>query len=90
MADSWEHHADLDCVECPDCAFCFQDVHRDRDGGYSCPACAEIALTSRVAALETALRKIRDEAYPTDSWFADIARAALAGSGTEPAQEPTA
>lgn len=60
-AEPWEHWADIDCVSCPDCAFTFSDVHRDKDGGYSCPACAEIALDARVSTLETALRPFAEK-----------------------------
>jgi hypothetical protein len=36
---------------CPDCAFAFDAVHTDPDGGYSCPACAELVLLDRLRAL---------------------------------------
>lgn len=45
----WLHTPDeVHCVVCPDCAFTFDYVHRDVDGGYSCPHCAENRLGSEV------------------------------------------
>jgi hypothetical protein len=29
---------------CPDCAFTFDAMHTDPDGGYTCPACEELRL----------------------------------------------
>lgn len=42
----WEHSYGVTCVVCPVCAFTFDEVHTDADGGYSCPACAELSHSS--------------------------------------------
>lgn len=36
--------------ECPECAFTFDRVHSDKDGGLSCPNCAEIRLIGELKA----------------------------------------
>jgi hypothetical protein len=38
---------------CPDCAFTFDAMHTDADGGYSCPACAETRLAAQLAAVRS-------------------------------------
>lgn len=35
----WYRESNVDCVVCPSCAFTFDAVHSDPDGGYSCPLC---------------------------------------------------
>lgn len=40
---------------CPDCAFTFDAIHTDRDGGYSCPVCAEARLEAELAQLRTTI-----------------------------------
>lgn len=55
---AWEKHVGCTCVECPSCAFLFDESHTD-DGealSYSCPNCAEIELRAAlgVAAREAA------------------------------------
>jgi hypothetical protein len=42
--------------ECPECAFTFDAIHTDADGGHSCPCCAESSL--RRSALEEAARLV--------------------------------
>jgi hypothetical protein len=49
---TWDREGDVVCVICPDCAFTFDADHYDEDGGYSCPACAEMALGPVVAAAQ--------------------------------------
>jgi hypothetical protein len=39
----WAVEEAVTCVACPDCAFTFDALHEDTGGGYSCPACSEIA-----------------------------------------------
>jgi hypothetical protein len=52
---------------CPECAFTFDAMHTDRDGGYSCPLCGEIRAEAerddalaRAVAAETAIAKVRE------------------------------
>lgn len=46
---------------CPDCAFTFAAEHENTDGsGYSCPACAEAALTAERDALRAVVRLWHD------------------------------
>lgn len=52
----WQIEAGVTCVACPDCAFTFDAVHIDQNGGYSCPSCAE----ARQAADLSRLREERD------------------------------
>lgn len=35
--------------ECPDCAFGFDRIHTDEDGGYSCPVCELAEVRERIA-----------------------------------------
>lgn len=42
----WSVVEGVTCVACPDCAFTFDADHEDVDGGYSCPACAELAAAT--------------------------------------------
>jgi hypothetical protein len=41
--------------ECPDCAFAFDAMHKDEDGGYSCPVCEVARLTRERRTLEPLL-----------------------------------
>jgi hypothetical protein len=45
---------------CPACAFAFDACHQDNtpEGGYSCPACAELRLQAEAAALRAALEHL--------------------------------
>lgn len=36
--------------ECPDCAFGFDRMHTDEDGGYTCPVCEVAEVRERIAA----------------------------------------
>jgi ssDNA-binding Zn-finger/Zn-ribbon topoisomerase 1 len=57
--NDWTRWNSVECVECPDCAFTFDADHEATDGsGYSCPVCAEVALTARVAQLEACLTDV--------------------------------
>lgn len=62
---------------CPDCAFSFDAFHTDQDGGYSCPACAELRLSSEVATLTATvagLRELAREAIEDHTRLFDLAR----------------
>jgi hypothetical protein len=57
----WETARDVACIVCPACAFTFDADHEDwPEGGYSCPACAEMKLASQLEAVLPWL----DRAYP--------------------------
>jgi hypothetical protein len=65
--EPWEKHEGCTCVECPVCAFLFDDSHVDHgtdEVRYSCPNCAEDALLGRVRDLEAALRGLRLDGLP--------------------------
>lgn len=50
----WNRWPDVACVECPRCAFTFDEVHTSKvDGaaGYTCPACAEDDLQAELTVL---------------------------------------
>lgn len=49
----------VDVFVCPDCEFCFDATHTqaDKEGGWVCPACAEMEL----AVALNRLKKIRDQ-----------------------------
>lgn len=43
---------------CPNCAFSFDAVHKNEDGGYSCPNCEEARLRAEVERLKKAHEQI--------------------------------
>jgi len=51
MSDDWDTEKGVTCVVCPKCAFTFDACHADEGGGYSCPACAELAQEATIAQL---------------------------------------
>jgi len=55
---AWGQAVAVTCVECPDCAFTFDATHEDKDGGYSCPQCDQLALQAENDRLREALRRI--------------------------------
>ena len=64
MSDPTEWAIDtVTCVSCPACAFTFDAVHSDADGGYSCPACAEVRLKAELDRLRVEVQTVRGEAY---------------------------
>jgi rubrerythrin len=68
------------CWSCPDCAFTFDAMHEDAEGGYSCPACAEIRLTAErdklraeLSDLYPAIESLRDELKRAKALLAEAA-----------------
>jgi hypothetical protein len=41
MSD-WTTEDNVTCVVCPGCAFTFDAIHTNPEGGYSCPVCAAV------------------------------------------------
>jgi hypothetical protein len=70
-SEPWEREEHVDCVSCPECAFTFDACHEDRDGGYSCPLCAELASKKTLEGIaekqQNALRIIRENGFVFES-----------------------
>ena len=56
----WGEEVDMLNVVCPDCAFSYCHIHTDADGGYSCPLCAEAAITAERDTLRERVTKLED------------------------------
>ena len=63
--------------ECPDCGFAFDAVHTHKDGGYSCPCCAEMRLSTALASAEALNERLRDA---VEAALASLRRAADAAA----------
>ena len=91
IEQEWGKEFDMLNAVCPDCAFSFCHIHTDADGSYSCPLCAEAALTAERDRYREALEKIARMGFSEDAedpkqvqvfqWhlMRDIARHALNG-----------
>src|SRR5215471_4083938 len=88
MSEEWTLLLARSCVECPDCAFGFDSVHTDEDGGYSCPQCAYLAQAEQLRELREVTQRAERQlaSDPAPSTYAAGAmqklRAALARGGT--------
>jgi hypothetical protein len=67
----WPREHGVICVSCPECAFTFDAAHRSRDGGYDCPACAELRLEEELAVRRAAYSALMDEAVEASMRWAE-------------------
>jgi hypothetical protein len=60
----WPRHKGVTCVECPDCAFCFDADHTDAgtagEETYSCPQCAQSELATLIEAARRVDATVRE------------------------------
>lgn len=54
---TWEVEHDRTNVVCPDCAFSFDAIHQDGDGGYTCPLCEPAPASGEPSGAEAVVRE---------------------------------
>lgn len=54
---TWEIERDRTNVVCPDCAFSFDAIHQDGDGGYTCPLCEPAPASGEPSGAEAVVRE---------------------------------